>query len=77
MIKETGKTTECFSSEHSVNDRLDLTLVTRFGKEHVEPYVREMEEAGRYKPELIQKVFDQGVSDDRSIFCVCSEMKHL
>jgi hypothetical protein len=38
-------------------------IVARFGKEHVEPYVYEMEEAGRFKPELMQAIFDQGVSD--------------
>jgi hypothetical protein len=36
--------------------------VARFGKEHVEPYVHEMEEAGGFKPELMKAIFDQGVS---------------
>ena len=36
-------------------------VVARFGKENVEPHVRAMEEAGRYKPELIKAIFDQGV----------------
>ena len=42
-------------------------LVARFGKEQVEPHVRAMEEAGRYKPELIKAIFDQGVSRAREM----------
>lgn len=38
-------------------------LVARFGKEHVEPYIQQMEEAGGFKPELMKAIFDQGVSD--------------
>jgi len=45
----------------SDEEKLIKETVSRFGKEHVEPYVREMEEAGRYKPELVQSIFDQGL----------------
>ncbi|CAF2514759.1 unnamed protein product [Rotaria sp. Silwood2] len=44
----------------SEEERMIKETVSRFAKEHVEPYVREMEEAGGYKPELIQAIFDQG-----------------
>ncbi|CAF1402615.1 unnamed protein product [Rotaria sordida] len=44
----------------SEDERMLKETVARFGKEHVEPYVREMEEAGGFKPELIQAIFDQG-----------------
>jgi hypothetical protein len=43
--------------------------VARFGKEHVEPYIYEMEAAGAFKPELMQAIFDQGVSDYVCEFC--------
>ncbi|CAF3080616.1 unnamed protein product [Rotaria socialis] len=45
----------------SEEEKLIKETVARFGKEHVEPYVRQMEEAGGYKPELIQAIFDQGL----------------
>ncbi|CAF1154951.1 unnamed protein product [Rotaria sordida] len=45
----------------SEDERMLKETVARFGKEHVEPYVREMEEAGGFKPELIQAIFDQGL----------------
>ncbi|CAF1603429.1 unnamed protein product [Rotaria magnacalcarata] len=44
----------------SEEEKLIKETVARFGKEHVEPHVRQMEEAGGYKPELIQAIFDQG-----------------
>ncbi|CAF1403874.1 unnamed protein product [Rotaria sordida] len=45
----------------SEDERMLKETVARFGKEHVEPYVREMEEAGGFKPELMQAIFDQGL----------------
>ncbi|CAF2242544.1 unnamed protein product [Rotaria magnacalcarata] len=45
----------------SEEEKLIKETVARFGKEHVEPHVRQMEEAGGYKPELIQAIFDQGL----------------
>ncbi|CAF1154445.1 unnamed protein product [Rotaria sordida] len=44
----------------SEDERMLKETVARFGKEYVEPYVREMEEAGGFKPELMQAIFDQG-----------------
>ncbi|CAF0724559.1 unnamed protein product [Didymodactylos carnosus] len=34
--------------------------VARFGKEKVEPFVKEMEEDRKFKPEIQQAIFDQG-----------------
>ncbi|CAF1220857.1 unnamed protein product [Adineta steineri] len=34
--------------------------VARYSKEHVEPYLREMEEKEQFKPEIIKAAFDQG-----------------
>ncbi|CAF1245718.1 unnamed protein product [Rotaria sp. Silwood1] len=45
----------------SEEERMIKETVARFGKEHVEPYVRQMEEAGGFKPELIKAIFDQGL----------------
>ncbi|CAF1154426.1 unnamed protein product [Rotaria sordida] len=45
----------------SEDERMLKETVARFGKEYVEPYVREMEEAGGFKPELMQAIFDQGL----------------
>ena len=47
----------------SHRNSVDFHLVARFGKEHVEPYIKEMEEAGGFTPELMKAIFDQGVSD--------------
>ncbi|CAF1370117.1 unnamed protein product [Adineta ricciae] len=44
----------------SEEEQLIKETVARFGKEHVEPYIREMEEAGAFKPELMKAIFDQG-----------------
>jgi hypothetical protein len=60
MIKETGSFNSIIINEINVNS---FWIVARFGKEHVEPYVHEMEEAGAIKPELLKALFDQGVSD--------------
>ncbi|CAF1104137.1 unnamed protein product [Adineta ricciae] len=45
----------------SEEEQLIKETVARFGKEHVEPYIREMEEAGAFKPELMKAIFDQGL----------------
>lgn len=46
----------------SEEEQMIKETVSRFGKEHVEPYIHEMEEAGAFKPELMKAIFDQGVS---------------
>ncbi len=58
MIKETGYFNPLF-----IIITILFWIVARFGKEHVEPYVREMEKAGGIKPEIMKAIFDQGVSD--------------
>ena len=59
LIKETG-----FDLTSDRHGSISFSrTVARFGKEHVEPYIREMEEAGAFKPELMKAIFDQGVCD--------------
>src|SRR3954471_9536868 len=45
----------------SADERMFQSTVRKFAREQIAPYVREMDEAGVFRPDVLKQIFDMGL----------------